>query len=309
MHELPEPIRNALPRAAQDVFRSAYNRAAQGGASESKAMGYAWVAVKNGWKKNGNEQKWVRKKVLQNSNNDLTNAIQSDIDTHNSVEKAEYQGRQVTLDKPFRTPGESKKFAVYVKDGDTVKIVRFGDPDMEIRRDDAEARANFRARHSCDTATDKTSARYWSCRMWEKGQSVSDVTKIVSTSEVCKVDESLGLVFGYAMVSKIDGEPHFDLQGHHIPEATVVRVLAKFMEDGAIAKEMHSGEPVGKYVFAFPLTTDIADSLDILPMQTGAIVAMKPDNPDILKKFANGEYTGFSIGGINPVFEDYDDEA
>lgn len=304
--DLPESVRSALPVEAQDVFRSAFNRAWKNGASESKAMGFAWVAVRNGWKKNGTKEKWIRKNVLQDSNNDLTKSNQSDIESDHIIEKAEYQGRQVTLDKPFRTPGESKKFAVYVKDGDTVKIVRFGDPDMEIRRDDPEARANFRARHSCDTATDKTTPRYWSCRLWSN-TSVSDITKIEATSEVCKVDESLGLVFGYAMVSKIDGEPHFDLQGHHIPEDTMLRTLAKFMETGAIAKEMHSGEPVGKYVFAFPLTTDIAKSLDILPMQTGAIVAMKPENPEILNKFASGEYTGFSIGGINPVFEDYDE--
>ena len=83
------------------------------------------------------------------------------------MQKAEYQGRKVQLDKPFRLPdGSSKKFGVYVKDGDNVKRVTFGDPNMEIRRDDDEARANFRARHSCNTASDKTSARYWSCRMW-----------------------------------------------------------------------------------------------------------------------------------------------
>ena len=94
------------------------------------------------------------------------------------VEKAEYQGRTVTLGKPFRLPkGSSKKFGVYVKDGDRVKRVTFGDPNMEIRRDDPEARANFRARHSCDTATDKTSARYWSCRMWSAGTSVGELTK------------------------------------------------------------------------------------------------------------------------------------
>ncbi len=95
------------------------------------------------------------------------------------VEKADYQGRKVTLDKPFRLPaGSSKKFGVYVKDGDRTKKVTFGDPNMEIRRDDPQARANFRSRHSCDTATDKTSARYWSCRMWESGTSVSEMTKM-----------------------------------------------------------------------------------------------------------------------------------
>ena len=37
---------------------------------------------------------------------------------------------------------------------------------MEIRKDNAAARKSFRARHKCDTASDKTSARYWSCKMW-----------------------------------------------------------------------------------------------------------------------------------------------
>lgn len=82
------------------------------------------------------------------------------------------------LNKPFRLPkGSSKKFGVYVKDGDKIKKVTFGDPDMEIRRDDEEARKSFRARHKCDQQTDKTSAAYWSCRMWEKDATVSESTK------------------------------------------------------------------------------------------------------------------------------------
>lgn len=80
---------------------------------------------------------------------------------------AEYQGKQVTLNKPFRTLNESKKFAVYVKnDEGNVIIVRFGDPDMEIKRDDKEARKAFRARHNCGAKTDKTTAGYWSCKFW-----------------------------------------------------------------------------------------------------------------------------------------------
>lgn len=82
------------------------------------------------------------------------------------------------LNKPIRTPGESKKFKVYVKDPKTGKIVtvRFGDPDMEIQRDDDENRNSFRARHKCDQKTDKTKAGYWSCKMWQKGKSVSQMT-------------------------------------------------------------------------------------------------------------------------------------
>lgn len=80
---------------------------------------------------------------------------------------AEYQGKQVTLNKPFYTPGEKKKSAVYVRNPKgTVIKVRFGDPNMEIKKDNPERRKNFRARHNCDTATDKTTPRYWSCKAW-----------------------------------------------------------------------------------------------------------------------------------------------
>jgi hypothetical protein len=91
-------------------------------------------------------------------------------------EKAEYNGQEVKLEQPFRLPeGSSKKFGVYVRDGEDVKRVTFGDPDMEIKRDDDEARENFRNRFSCDSVTDKTSATYWSCKMWQKDTSVSEI--------------------------------------------------------------------------------------------------------------------------------------
>jgi|TARA_Y100000114_G_C11720676_1_gene308298 hypothetical protein len=85
---------------------------------------------------------------------------------------ATYQGKTVTLNKPSRiTKGEPgygrKKSKVYVKNknGKVIKVM-FGDPNMEIRKDNPEARKSFRARHKCDTATDKTTPRYWSCKAW-----------------------------------------------------------------------------------------------------------------------------------------------
>ena len=68
--------------------------------------------------------------------------------------------------KPKRTPSASKKSAVLAKKGDEVKIVRFGDQNMSIKKDNPERRKSFRARHKCDTATDKFTARYWSCKAW-----------------------------------------------------------------------------------------------------------------------------------------------
>ena len=83
-----------------------------------------------------------------------------------------------TLNKPFRTPKGPKKFSVYVKNekGNVVKV-NFGDPNMEIKRDDPDRRRNFRARHNCSNPGPKTKARYWSCKMWEAGKSVTDYTK------------------------------------------------------------------------------------------------------------------------------------
>lgn len=68
--------------------------------------------------------------------------------------------------KPKRTPGASKKSAVLAKEGDTVRLVRFGDPNMSIKKHIPERRANFRARMNCDDPGSKLKARYWACRSW-----------------------------------------------------------------------------------------------------------------------------------------------
>ena len=93
------------------------------------------------------------------------------------ITEAEYQGRKVKLNDPFRLPtGSNKKFGVYViNDKGNVVKVTFGDPNMGINRDDPEARKNFRARHQCDTNPGpKYKARYWSCFQWRAGAKVDN---------------------------------------------------------------------------------------------------------------------------------------
>ena len=92
------------------------------------------------------------------------------------VQEAEYEGRDVKLNDPFRLPsGSTKKFGVYVKNekGNVVKVT-FGDPNMEIKRDDPENRKSFRARHNCDDPGPKYKARYWSCFQWRAGSKVDN---------------------------------------------------------------------------------------------------------------------------------------
>lgn len=80
---------------------------------------------------------------------------------------AEYQGKKVQLNKPFRTPDGPKKRSVYVKNdkGNVVKV-NFGDPNMKIKKSDPARRKSFRARHNCDNPGPKYKARYWSCKFW-----------------------------------------------------------------------------------------------------------------------------------------------
>jgi hypothetical protein len=96
--------------------------------------------------------------------------VQFNIDEYFNIEvasAAEYQGRKVTLNKPFRTPDGPKKSAVYVKNkSGKVIIVRFGDPNMSIKKNIPARRKSFRARHKCDQAKDKTTPRYWACKSW-----------------------------------------------------------------------------------------------------------------------------------------------
>ena len=82
-----------------------------------------------------------------------------------TIEEADYQGRDVKLNKPMQ--GDVKKFKVYVKNakGNVVKV-NFGQKGMVIKKDNPGAKKSFRARHKCDQSKPKTSAGYWSCKAW-----------------------------------------------------------------------------------------------------------------------------------------------
>lgn len=118
-----------------------------------------------------------------------------------------------------------------------------------------------------------------------------------TTAKVLKVDEGLGLVFGWAIVSTVDGEPHFDHQGDHIPEDALLDASLEFaLQKSRPNNEMHVRSDAGEVPFIFPMTADVAKAFGIETSQTGLMIGAKPD-PEQLAKFASGELTGFSIGG------------
>ncbi len=88
------------------------------------------------------------------------------LDVPFEINEAEYKGREVKLNKPFRTPGAARKFAVYTKnDKGKVIMVRFGQPGMSIKNYDKEASKSFRARHRCQDPGPRWKPRWWSCNV------------------------------------------------------------------------------------------------------------------------------------------------
>ena len=90
-------------------------------------------------------------------------------DTNQKMLEAEYQGRDVELNKPKR--GGSKKFYVYVRDPKTKKVKKVsfgaagGGQNLKVKIKDKEARNAFAKRHNCDQKKDRTKAGYWSCNL------------------------------------------------------------------------------------------------------------------------------------------------
>ena len=85
---------------------------------------------------------------------------------------AKFKGRTVRLNKPFRTPGKSKKFGVYVKNKSSgrIQVVRFGDPSIKIKKNIPARRKSFLARHGATLKKVRGQKNlapvYWAIRSW-----------------------------------------------------------------------------------------------------------------------------------------------
>ena len=132
-------------KAKFDVYPSAY--AYGWAANQYKAAGGGWKSV--------------------------SEELSEETDEYVTIIQEEGEKKKVKLGQVTR--GGTKKFYVYVKNdkGNVVKV-SFGDPNMEIKRDDPERRKSFRARHNCDNPGPRWKARYWSCKQWRADAKVED---------------------------------------------------------------------------------------------------------------------------------------
>ena len=92
--------------------------------------------------------------------------VQADLEEEKKTDKERMKCNSPRRIRKGEAGHGTKKFVVKAcKDGKE-KIIRYGDANLEIKKDSPKRRKSFRARHKCDTAKDKMSARYWSCKKW-----------------------------------------------------------------------------------------------------------------------------------------------
>lgn len=106
------------------------------------------------------------KTLDKKKSNETFDQLYSSYVTANEEDAEKVDKDRMKCNTPRRTSGGSKKFVVKAcKDGKE-KIVRYGDPNMRIKKSNPKRRKSFRARHKCDQKKDKFSAGYWACRKW-----------------------------------------------------------------------------------------------------------------------------------------------
>jgi hypothetical protein len=198
--------------------------------------------------------------------------------------------------------------------------------DGMIKKDeDTEGVAKVGARHSRSDISDMQAMHDLAVKQGATcpghgEEDEEDIEKVAPESanyRIAKIDDSLGMVFGYSIICKVNGQDYYDLNidltgphkgqrvPEHIPESTMLKAAVEFMQTSRVGNVMHSGPDQGTYVFAFPLTADIAKAMGIQTKVTGLMIGFKPP-PDLLAKFKDGTYKGFSIEGRRISFEEHE---
>jgi hypothetical protein len=121
---------------------------------------------------------------------------------------------------------------------------------------------------------------------------------------IIKAEAEQPLVYGWGSVCKVRDSAgqfvdYWDTDNESFPEDVTEKAWRGFMKNARHMDVMHDEKPMGRVVYAMPMTEEIAKSFGVLDSlkQTGVMVGVEVTDPEVLGKFRSGEYTGFSIGG------------
>lgn len=115
--------------------------------------------------------------------------------------------------------------------------------------------------------------------------------------KITKVNEELGVIYGWASVTTKGGELVVDSQGEAIETIEIVKAAHKFVCDARVAKVMHQGGEVGEIVESLVFSEDIQKALGIELGLEGWFIGMRVPNDDLRKQVRDGDLPMFSIGG------------
>lgn len=130
-----------------------------------------------------------------------------------------------------------------------------------------------------------------------EAKSPEEVADTYFDHTVIKVDDEQRIVWGWASVTTVNGEPVKDLHGDVIETSTMVKAADNFMLYNRTAKAMHEGDGIGFVIHSLPLSKELGEALGIYSEREGWVVAMKILDEDHWRRIKSGEFRGFSIGG------------
>lgn len=118
--------------------------------------------------------------------------------------------------------------------------------------------------------------------------------------EIKKADDVMQMVFGWASVSKVDGENNLvDLQDDEIDGPVLEKAAYEYVYESGVARDMHQGEPVGRLVEAVAITDEKLKAMGLTRAGAPAMgfwVGYKIPDKATYERVKNSRQM-FSIGG------------
>lgn len=120
---------------------------------------------------------------------------------------------------------------------------------------------------------------------------------------IAKSHDEQRIVFGYASVSqRSDGKEFADLQGDITGAEELEKGAYAFMHDYAAGGEMHQGEPIGKVVESFVVTSEKLKAMGLLAKEVSNVIPTRwwvgiKVSPEAFAKVKSGQYRMFSVQG------------
>jgi len=120
---------------------------------------------------------------------------------------------------------------------------------------------------------------------------------MMMTDQIIKLDEEQRVVWGWASVTSLNGEPIVDSQGDIIEPRVLEKAATEFMLGARNGLTMHKGEPTTTIVHSMLFTDDVKKAFGIESPYEGWLIAVKVHCEKTWDQVKQGQFRGFSIGG------------